>query len=712
MLLTVRRLGGIGLCALLAACPTSVGTPTAKFTATPSTGVKVGQVVQLDGSTSSEPQNRELTYAWAFAKLPNGSAATFNDSHAVTPSFVADVPGTFTVSLTVANSFIASAAATQDIVVSQCGANAPTTGTLAVNPAAPGVGVTTQISAPNAADADNAADCGLSQTINYQWQMVSQPAGSTAALNNATATAPSFVPDIGGNYVVRLTLTDSTGRSSTPAETTITAAACGSNTPVVNTITPSVELPGLGQSVQLTADVTDLDNSAGCGNLGQTFTYAWTALNLPQGSSAKLNSNTSATPSFTTDIAGAYAFRLIVTDSTGRASLPKDITLTASTCGSNPPVPTLAFSPAKPQIGTAVQLSATVTDDDNSATCNLSQTFTYGWSLRSQPSGSLATLNNPAATNPTFTADVAGNYVIELTVTDSAGIKSAPTQQTIAVTACGTASPVIGTIAQATPASAPNPGQQVTVSSTVTDADDTCKATGAPNQKQTYAWTFKARPSDSQAFFEDPTAATATFTADTAGTYQLQLIVTDETGRSSAPKFLDITTTRCGLAAPVISATSFSPGSINPNTAVTLGATWSDTDNTTCGLSQSVTLAWTRLQAPPTSAAVLPTPVSAAATAPGAAQNVTFTPDVIGTYQFQVIATDSKGLSSAPAFVTFSTTTCGAAVPTIASFGASASTSTGPFTATLSNLTPTQPVFLNVVGDDADNHGTCNLNQK
>lgn len=703
MLVTLRRLAGISLCALLAACPTSVGAPTAAFTANPASDATVGQIVQLDGSGSTDPGSRELTYAWSFAKLPEGSAATFNDVRSVTPSFTADVPGTFAVQLIVANAYLSSPAITHDLVVAACGSNRPTTGALAVNPSSPGVGVVTQVSAPEASDADNAAGCALGQTLSYTWKLVSQPPGSTVALNNVSAIAPSFVPDLGGDYIVRLTLTDSTGRSSLPAEKTITALACGSNAPAVTSITPSVGLPGLAQAVQLTPTVRDDDNAAACGSLGQTFSYQWTIQTLPQGSRAALNSAVSETPSFTTDLAGAYSFRLVVTDSTGRSSAPFDVSLTASACGGNQPVATVSFLPAAPQLGTAVQLSTTVTDVDND-TCNLDQTFTYAWSLRAQPSGSAAALNNPTGLNPTFTADVAGSYLVQLIVKDSAGVSSAPVQETITVTGCGNAAPVIAPLTQTSPAAAPNPGDSVTIGSTVTDADDACKLVSAPDQKQTYTWTMKSRPQGSSAFVLDPTATSATFATDLAGTYQLQLSVTDETGRSAQPRFIDVTTTACGLHAPAITAAGMTfagTGKPNAGAEVTLSATWSDADNiASCGPNQSVVLTWNRLQGPPTSAAVLTKPVSDPATAPGAVQDVTFTPDKIGTYQFQVIATDVKGMTSAPAFVTFETSVCGSAVPTVTATPALST-----------NLTPLVSVQLAASPADVDNNGTCLANQ-
>ena len=42
------------------------------------------------------------------------------------------------------------------------------------------------------------------------------------------------------------------------------------------------------------------------------------------------------------------------------------------------------------------------------------------------PSGSTATLSNPGTVNPAFTPNVLGNYVLQLAITDAAGLSSAP----------------------------------------------------------------------------------------------------------------------------------------------------------------------------------------------------------------------------------------------------------------------------------------------
>ena len=61
----------------------------------------VGQVVQLDGSGSSDPNGDSLTFRWALTTRPAGSQATLTNATLVNPTFVADVLGTYVAQLIV-----------------------------------------------------------------------------------------------------------------------------------------------------------------------------------------------------------------------------------------------------------------------------------------------------------------------------------------------------------------------------------------------------------------------------------------------------------------------------------------------------------------------------------------------------------------------------------------------------------------------------------
>jgi hypothetical protein len=67
------------------------------------------------------------------------------------------------------------------------------------------------------------------------------------------------------------------------------------------------------------------------------------------------------------------------------------------------------------EVSTLVQLNGSASTDGNG------KTFTYGWTLKSQPNGSQADLTNENTDKPSFTPDLAGAYVVELRIANETG---------------------------------------------------------------------------------------------------------------------------------------------------------------------------------------------------------------------------------------------------------------------------------------------------
>jgi rhodanese-related sulfurtransferase len=77
--------------------------------------VTVGAAVSLDGTASSDPEGRSLTYAWSLAAVPSGSQASLLDATSATASLVPDLAGAYTVRLMVSNG--SSSSSPDDVVV-------------------------------------------------------------------------------------------------------------------------------------------------------------------------------------------------------------------------------------------------------------------------------------------------------------------------------------------------------------------------------------------------------------------------------------------------------------------------------------------------------------------------------------------------------------------------------------------------------------------
>lgn len=76
--------------------------------------VFMGAIVMLDGSGSSDPDGDPITFAWSFVSIPAGSTAVLNNATTASPSFTADLAGSYTIQLIVSDG---TASGTDTVVV-------------------------------------------------------------------------------------------------------------------------------------------------------------------------------------------------------------------------------------------------------------------------------------------------------------------------------------------------------------------------------------------------------------------------------------------------------------------------------------------------------------------------------------------------------------------------------------------------------------------
>jgi hypothetical protein len=156
----------------------------------------------------------------------------------------------------------------------------------------------------------------------YSWALV-DPAGSSSVLSDPTAQNPTFTPDLPGSYQVSLVVTDTLGHSSSKTFLTISASSCGTCVPSVSpTVSSNQVFPG---------DKTTLDanpSGAGCPACIASFTFHWSVVSRPPGSSAVLSDPSIQKPTFIPDAIGSYEFGVIAIDSQGQGSQEGFVTLT------------------------------------------------------------------------------------------------------------------------------------------------------------------------------------------------------------------------------------------------------------------------------------------------------------------------------------------------------------------------------------------------
>jgi len=81
----------------------------------PDQEVEVGDVVTLTGAGSFDPNGNTITYAWTLTSKPESSTATLTGATTVSPTFTADLSGTYVATLVVNDGTVNSAPDTVEI---------------------------------------------------------------------------------------------------------------------------------------------------------------------------------------------------------------------------------------------------------------------------------------------------------------------------------------------------------------------------------------------------------------------------------------------------------------------------------------------------------------------------------------------------------------------------------------------------------------------
>ncbi len=466
----------------------------------PAQTVFVTQTVLLDGANSSDVDQDPLTFLWSFVSVPSGSTATLSDPTSPTPDFTVDVPGIYEAQLTVNDGTEDSAA---DSVVIDTQNSKPVA--IAEPDQTVPIGTTVQLDGSNSNDVDG-------DPLTYLWALLAMPTGSTATLSDVTLVNPTFVADVPGIYVAQLIVNDG-NEDSDPATVTIMTA----NTPPVADAGPDQANVPVGTLVQL-------DGSASSDVEGTPLTFLWAITTQPAGSIASLPDATLVNPTFLVDVPGSYVVTLVVNDGTDD-STPDTVVVSTENL----------LPIADAGLDQTVAVGATVQLDGSASTDPEAQSLTFQWTLASTPSGSAVTVTNPTSVSPTFVADVAGTYVVQLIVDDGLAA-SAP--DTVTVTAMINDPPVANA----------GPDQRTLADTTV--VFNGSGSSDPDNNPLTYQWTLLQQPAGSTAAISEATTLSPVLVPDVDGSYIVQLVVNDGFV-TSVPDTITVTV---GNTPPVLNA--------------------------------------------------------------------------------------------------------------------------------------------------------------
>jgi hypothetical protein len=267
--------------------------------------VPAGQVVPLQGCGSYDPDGDQITFAWSFDHVPNGSLLGNPDKNpfpenyttSCDTSFIPDTVGTYVVKVVVSDNRGAVSAPDYAVITVEGGskpiANA------GVNQSGP-IGTTFTLDGTGSSDSTD-------RPLTYAWAMTNKPAGSAAALTDETTIAPTFTADVAGLYTVALVV-DNGVLLSEPDTVNVTATI----------VDPQAPIADAG------ADVTGedctaipLNGSASSDPDGSALVYSWALQTKPANSRATndaIANRGAVITTFYPDVAGDYTVSLAVYD--------------------------------------------------------------------------------------------------------------------------------------------------------------------------------------------------------------------------------------------------------------------------------------------------------------------------------------------------------------------------------------------------------------
>ncbi|HYP71419.1 MAG TPA: PKD domain-containing protein [Variovorax sp.] len=161
----------------------------------------VGRAVNLSGALSSDANVGDtLTYSWTLVSRPAGSAAAPANPSSENATLTPDVAGVYVIQLVVSDGTLSSAPDNVVVTAGAAGVNLAPVAKAGPRLRSP-IGQTVTLDGSKSYDPNGDA-------ITYTWKFKSKPKKSTATLQGATTVAPTFVPNVRGNYVVQLVVSD------------------------------------------------------------------------------------------------------------------------------------------------------------------------------------------------------------------------------------------------------------------------------------------------------------------------------------------------------------------------------------------------------------------------------------------------------------------------------------------------------------------------
>jgi PKD repeat protein len=324
----------------------------------------------LSATTSTDPDGDAFTYLWDFG---DGSTSTV-----ATPSHLYLADNTYTVTLTLTDTWGAANSTTRQVTIAEPASNVPPNPV--INPVTCVVRTCT-IYGVSSSDPNG-------DSFTYLWSFGS---GTTTS----AVSTPSFTYPADGTYTITLTVTDWWGDAATATRQVVIGEPANNAAP-----NPVINAPSCVERTCSFSSAGTIDPN------GDSITYVW---NWGDGTPT----STTANASHTFPAVGTYTVTLTATDGWGDAnSVTRQVSIVEPP-GNVAPNPVIN---APSCVGLVCTFSSAGSTDPNG------DTFTYLWNWGDGTA-------NATTANPSHTFPAANTYTVTLTLTDAWGRANSVTRQ-------------------------------------------------------------------------------------------------------------------------------------------------------------------------------------------------------------------------------------------------------------------------------------------
>jgi len=237
-----------------------------------------------------------------------------------------------------------------------------------------------------------------SQNITSEWSLTSSPDNGNGTLSDNTGGSVNFTANQPGLYEVTLTTTDGSKTDSAVTHVNVVTSKVAPVVTIENANT------GFYPNEAITFFTDSTTNDSG---------YQWRVLSQPEGSTLSLDDASQSTAELLPQVSGTYT--IAVSQFDGSRYSQQD-THTFSVADNHRPIASFSFS-SRNAINndtqqSDVRLRGLALDEDANST------FTYQWSVVSQPEGAEIYFSAPNSRMTNFNANKDGDYLVQLVVSD------------------------------------------------------------------------------------------------------------------------------------------------------------------------------------------------------------------------------------------------------------------------------------------------------